>query len=68
MTDQYSVDDRGDRVQFYDVASGDVVGEINREDTVNGVQDQSTWDGDPGVTAWAIANGYPEVETMARAE
>lgn len=49
MSEPYSVDDRGNVAQFYDV-------------------DESVWDGDEHVTAWAVANGYPEVATMKRAE
>ena len=61
---QYTVDDRGDRAQFY--LGDEIVATLNREATVNGVPDQHSWDGDPDVTLWAIAHDYPEVETAAR--
>lgn len=67
--EKYSVDDRGNVAQFYDVESGDIIATIDREATVNGVQDRSTWDAhqDLEITKWAIANGYPEVATMPSA-
>jgi len=64
----YEVDDRGNVVQFYDTETNEIVAEINREDTVNGVPDQSTYWGGPTVTAWAIENGYPEISNMPRAQ
>jgi hypothetical protein len=62
----YEVDDRGNVVQFYDT-SNLIVGELDREATIDGVNDKSTWIGDANVTAWAIHNGYPEVADMPRA-
>ena len=58
----YEVDDRGDRVQFYDTESGDIVGEINREAGQNA--NTSVWYGGYAVKTWAINNGYPEVAKM----
>lgn len=63
---KYSVDDRGNVAQFYDVASGDIIATLDRE--AGPTADQYTWDGDPDVTAWAIANGYPDMATIQRVQ
>lgn len=63
--DPFSVDDRGDRVQFYCTQSWDVVGEINREAGENACS--SVWSGGPAVKKWAVENGYPEVADMPTA-
>lgn len=55
----YSADDRGNVVDFYD-AEFEQVARIDREATVDGVPDRTTWDGGPDVTEWAKANGYKE--------
>lgn len=57
---KYEVDDRGNVAQFYD-EEGEIVATLDREAEVNGIQDQSTWDGGKDVTEWAVANGYPEL-------
>lgn len=64
MDEPYDVDDRGNVAQFYWMASGDIVATIDRESGPNA--NESTWDGNAEVTAWAISHGYPEVATMAR--
>lgn len=58
----YSVDDRGNVADFYQIdESGEYsrVARLDREagpsDDVDGIY---TWDGDADVTAWAMANGY----------
>ena len=58
----FSVDDRGDRVQFYCTKSWDIVGEINREAGENACA--SVWYGGTELKKWAIENGYPEVADM----
>lgn len=63
-TQKYSVDDRGNIAQFYDVRSGDIIATLDRE--AGPPADQYTWDGGPDVTAWAIANGYPDIAATAR--
>jgi hypothetical protein len=61
------VDDRGNIAQFYEFPAGDIVATLDREATVNGVQDQLAWDGSGDVEAWAIANGYgDEIANAAR--
>lgn len=62
----YEVDDRGNVVQFYD-SDNRIVGELDQEATVDGVNDQRTWIGDAAVTAWAASNGYPDVANLPRA-
>jgi hypothetical protein len=61
----FSVDDRGDRVQFYCTKSWDIVGEIDREAGENACS--SVWYGGAEVKKWAIENGYPEVADMPEA-
>lgn len=61
--DEYDVDDRGNIAQFYD-SSGDIIATLDRE--AGETADQSTWDGDEGVTAWAEANGYPDIRKVRR--
>lgn len=60
---KYTVDDRGNIAQFYD-RHDEIVATLDREATVNGIADQSTWDGGPDVTAWAAKNGYPQVARL----
>jgi hypothetical protein len=60
MTEPYDVDDRGNIAQFYDVESGDIIATLDREAGENA--DEYTWDGDEAVTAWAKANGYPNID------
>lgn len=63
-SETFFADDRGNVIQFYDVKSGKIVGEINREATVNGVPDMETWIGSTEVKEWAINNGYPDIIEM----
>lgn len=67
MKPQYTVDDRGNIAQFYD-RHDEIVATLDREATVDGIADQSTWDGGPDVTDWAVKNGYPKVEKFPRPE
>ena len=60
MSAKYSVDDRGNMVDFYDATTFDLVARLDREAEVDGVPDRYTWDGDEGVTAWAAENGFSE--------
>lgn len=60
----YEINDRGNVIQFYKNGTSKIVGEINREATVNGKPDQETWIGSSEVKEWAINNGYPEVSDM----
>lgn len=59
----YAADDRGNIVQFYNFA-GEIVATLDRESGPNA--NQSTWDGGDDVTAWALANGYPEVASLPK--
>lgn len=63
IDNKYFVDDRGNIAQFYPMIEGEpgdeVIATLDREAGKNA--DQSTWDGDADVTAWAIANGYPSI-------
>ena len=61
LIEPYTADDRGDRVDFYEVCSGDRVATLNREATVGGLLDQCSWDGNPNVKEWAATHGFPEV-------
>lgn len=65
MSAKYSVDDRGNTVDFYDVTTFDLVARLDREAAVDGVPDHYTWDGDEAVTAWAAENGYAEALSEA---
>lgn len=62
---KYDVDDRGNIAQFYD-EEGEIVATLDREAGENA--DEETWDGDDDVTAWAIANGYPNMGSVKRVE
>ena len=59
----FSVDDRGNVVQFYD-DSDEIVATLDREAGPNA--DELLWDGGKEVTEWAIANGY--AQEIAKAE
>lgn len=58
---EYTIDDRGNVAQFYELASGDIVATLDREAGPQGSVDSvTTWDGDKNVTKWAVDNGYAE--------
>ncbi len=57
-TEEYTVDDRGNVVEFYEVVSGDIIATLDRESGENG--DETTWDGAKNITDWAIKNGYAD--------
>lgn len=59
---EFSADDRGNVVDFYD-AEGEPVGKIDREAEVNGVPDRKTFEAfhsGEALEAWMKANGYAE--------
>lgn len=59
---QYDVDDRGNIAQFY--LGDEIIATLDREagDHAN----ESTWDGDEDVTAWAEQNGYAYIRDIQK--
>lgn len=54
---QYSADDRGNVVQFYE--DDEIIATLDRE--AGETADQLEWDGGDAITDWAVHNGYKEV-------
>ena len=61
LIEPYTADDRGNRVDFYEVCSGDRIAILDREATVRGLRDQCAWEGPLDVKEWAATHGFPEV-------
>ncbi len=59
---QYDVDDRGNIAQFY--FGDEIIATLDRE--AGETADQSTWDGDEDVTAWAEMNGYAYIRDIPK--
>lgn len=57
---KYEADDRGNVVQFYDLETDEIVGELDREACIDGAVDQLAWWGSEAVKQWAMENGYAD--------
>jgi hypothetical protein len=65
MTNEYSVDDRGNMAQFYSYEDECIVATLHREAGQDACS--LSWDGDDDVTQFAIDEGYgDEIELAER--